>query len=228
MCTVAWSKKKNHFLFQPFLFLFILSFPLSHSLKLIVVPGREHPWCSDQDSPATTWLETSRPHSSRLVEFRPWGQPSRSCSNSKSPLNRFRNRNQSTSHSHRTRAPTSKTSARCPEPRTAPPCHLYTHTHRHRESNRSTETPPIASHTDRTPNRTGSNQTLRTCHRNTHRRGRISLEIWGFFFFFFFFCCGLVMVVEGVAMADGRVVVELWLVLWLLLFFLVVGYIILL
>ena len=36
------------------------------------------------------------------------------------------------------------------------------------------------------------------------------------------------MVVEGVAVADGRVVVELWLVLWLLLFFLVVGYIILL
>ena len=35
MCTVAWSKKKNHFLFQPFLFLFILSFPLSHSLSLI-------------------------------------------------------------------------------------------------------------------------------------------------------------------------------------------------
>ena len=27
------------------------------------------------------------------------------------------------------------------------------------------------------------------------------------------------MVVEGVAVADGRVVVELWLVLWLLLFF---------
>ena len=191
MCTVAWSKKKKSF-FIPALSFFIhslipsLSFPLSHSLKLIVVPGREHPWCSDQDSPATTWLETSRPHSSRLVEFRPWGQPSRSCSNSKKPLNRFRNRNRSTSHSHRTRAPTSKTSARCPEPRTAPPCHLYTHTHRHRESNRSTETPPIASHTDRTPNRTGSNQTLRTCHRNTHRRGRISLEIWGFFFFFFF------------------------------------------
>ena len=114
-------------------------------------------------------------------------------------------------------APTSKTSMLCLEPRTAPPCHLHTHTHRHRELNRSAETPPIASHTDRTPNRTGSNQTLRTYRRNTHRRGRISLEIWGFFFFFFFSCCGLVVLVVvagvAVAVADGRVVVELWMVL---------------
>ena len=179
------QKKKSNILFQPLLFLFIpsfhlshsLSFPLSHSLKLIVVPGREHPWCSDQDSPAATWPETSRPHFSHLVEFWPWGQPSRSCSNSESPSNPFWNWNRSTSHSRRTWVPTSKTSARCPEPRTAPPCHL------HPKSNRSTETPPIASHTDWTPNRIGSDQILRTCRRNTHRRGWISLEIWVVFFF---------------------------------------------
>ena len=110
------QKKRSNFLFRPFFFYsFSHSYSLihSHSLKLISVPGREHPWCSDQDSPATTWTET---------------ETSRSCSNSKSPLNPFRNRNRSTSHSRRTCAPMSKTSALCPEPRT----------------------PPITSHTDRT------------------------------------------------------------------------------
>ena len=180
------EQKKSNFYSSPFFFYSFshsLSFPLSHSLKLIVVPSREHPWCSDQDSPAATWPETSGPHSSRLVEFQPWGQPSRSCLNSKSPSNPFRNQNRLTSHSRRTWVPTSKTSTRFLEPRTAPPCHLHTHTHCHRELNRSTETPPIASHMDRTPNQTDFDQTLRTC---THRRGQISLEIWVFFFFLSF------------------------------------------